>query len=90
MSGGSRHRSPCHRQLFGQASLSGELVRTSSAYALEATSIIRIDKRAMQDLLHEPGFAEQFLAYLLSRKNRMQAHLSIISSIPVRSASLDY
>ena len=61
---------------FGEASLSGELVRTSSAYALEATSIIRIDKRAMQDLLHrEPEFAEQFLAYLLSRNNRMQADL---------------
>jgi CRP-like cAMP-binding protein len=61
---------------FGEASLSGELVRTSSAYALEASTIIRIDKRAMQDLLHrEPEFAEQFLAYLLSRNSRIQADL---------------
>jgi CRP-like cAMP-binding protein len=61
---------------FGEASLTGESQRSSSAYALEASSIIRIDKRAMQDLLHrEPEFAEQFLSYLLARNNRMQADL---------------
>jgi CRP/FNR family cyclic AMP-dependent transcriptional regulator len=61
---------------FGEASLTGEPVRSSSAYALESSTIIRIDKRAMQDLLHrEPEFAEQFLAYLLSRNNRIQADL---------------
>jgi CRP-like cAMP-binding protein len=61
---------------FGEASLAGEPLRTSSAYALEASTIVRIDKRAMQDLLHrEPEFAEQFLAYLLTRNNRMQADL---------------
>jgi CRP-like cAMP-binding protein len=61
---------------FGEASLTGEAQRTSSANALEVSTIVRIDKRAMQDLLHrEPEFAEQFLAYLLSRNNRMQADL---------------
>jgi CRP/FNR family cyclic AMP-dependent transcriptional regulator len=61
---------------FGEASLTGESLRNSSAYALEVSTIVRIDKKAMQDMLHrEPEFAEQFLAYLLSRNNRMQADL---------------
>jgi CRP-like cAMP-binding protein len=61
---------------FGEAALASEAQRSSSAYALETCTIIRIDKRAMQDLLHrEPEFAGQFLAYLLSRNNRMQSDL---------------
>ena len=61
---------------FGEASLAGEMHRAASASALETSTIVRIDKAAMQDLLHrEPQFAEQFLAHLLSRNNRMQADL---------------
>jgi CRP/FNR family cyclic AMP-dependent transcriptional regulator len=61
---------------FGEASLAGEPLRSSSAHALESSTIFRIDKMAMQDLLrHEKEFAEQFLAYMLSRNNRMQADL---------------
>ena len=61
---------------FGEASLAGQHARISSANALEPSSIIRIEKRVMQDLLHrEPEFAEQFLAHLLSRNIRMEADL---------------
>jgi CRP-like cAMP-binding protein len=61
---------------FGEASLAGEPQRSSSAYALEASTIVRIDKTAMQELLRrEPEFAGKFLEYLLSRNNRMQADL---------------
>jgi CRP-like cAMP-binding protein len=61
---------------FGEASLAGEQLRTSSAYAIEPSSIVRIEKKVMQDLLHrEPKFAEQFLAHLLSRNIRMEADL---------------
>jgi CRP-like cAMP-binding protein len=61
---------------FGESSLAGETHRVASASALESSTIVRIDKTAMQDLLHrEPRFAEQFLAHLLSRNNRMQADL---------------
>ena len=61
---------------FGEAFLAGQKARISSAYAIESSSIIRIDKTAMQDLLHrEPEFAEQFLAHLLSRNIRMEADL---------------
>ena len=61
---------------FGESSLAGEAHRTASASALESSTIVRIDKTAMQELLHrEPQFAEQFLAHMLSRSNRMQADL---------------
>ncbi|MGA2350255.1 MAG: Crp/Fnr family transcriptional regulator [Terracidiphilus sp.] len=61
---------------FGEASLAGQKVRISSAYAIETSTIVRIEKTAMQDLLHrQPEFAEQFLAHLLSRNIRMEADL---------------
>jgi CRP-like cAMP-binding protein len=61
---------------FGEAALAGESHRISSACTLESSTIVRIDKTVMQDLLHrEPEFAQQFLAHLLSRNMRMQADL---------------
>jgi CRP-like cAMP-binding protein len=61
---------------FGEACLAGQQVRISSAYAIEPSSIIRIEKSVMQGLLHrEPEFAEQFLAHLLTRNIRMEADL---------------
>ena len=61
---------------FGEASLAGETLRSFSANALESSTIVRIDKTAMQDLLgREPAFAEQFLAHMLSRSKRMVADL---------------
>jgi len=61
---------------FGEASLAGQKLRISSAYAIESSTIVRVEKTAMQDLLHrEPKFAEQFLAHLLSRNIRMEADL---------------
>jgi CRP-like cAMP-binding protein len=61
---------------FGEASLAGEQVRTASASALQASTIVRIDDAAMIDLLrHEPEFAAHFRAHLLARNNRMEADL---------------
>jgi len=61
---------------FGEASLAGQQVRISSAHAIENSTIVRIEKKVMQDLLHrEPDFAEQFLAHLLARNIRMEADL---------------
>jgi CRP-like cAMP-binding protein len=61
---------------FGESSLAGEVSRKSSAYALQASMIVRIDRAAMLDLLHrDPDFAQQFLTHLLSRNMRMQADL---------------
>jgi CRP-like cAMP-binding protein len=61
---------------FGEGCLAGQPVRMSSAGAEQNSRIVRIEKRAMVALLHqEPIFAEQFLAYLLSRNIRMEADL---------------
>ena len=46
---------------FGEAAIAGEPQRASSASALQASTIIRIEKMAMLDLLHrEPEFAVGF------------------------------
>jgi CRP-like cAMP-binding protein len=61
---------------FGEAALAGEPQRMASASALEASTIVRIEKTVMQDMLHrEPEFAQQLLAHLLTRNMRMQADL---------------
>jgi CRP-like cAMP-binding protein len=61
---------------FGEASLAGEPYRISSASALQASTIIRIEKAAMLGLLQrEQEFAQHFQEHLLSRNIRMQADL---------------
>jgi CRP-like cAMP-binding protein len=61
---------------FGEGCLAGQLVCMATATSLENSSIVRIDKQAMIDTLHnEPTFSELFLAYLLSRNIRIQEDL---------------
>ncbi len=61
---------------FGEAALAGEATRVSSAWTLQSSTVIRIEKVVMQGLLsREPEFAQQFLAHLLTRNMRMQADL---------------
>jgi CRP-like cAMP-binding protein len=61
---------------FGEGCLTGQPLRMATASADQKSSIVRVEKRAMDALLHqEPEFAERFLAYLLSRNNRMEADL---------------
>jgi len=61
---------------FGEACLAGETVRMATASSLEDTTILRIEKRAMIDVLHqEPAFSELFMRYVLSRNIRIQEDL---------------
>jgi CRP-like cAMP-binding protein len=61
---------------FGEGSLAGELHRSSSADTLQPSTIFRIEKMAMRELLHrEQEFAQYFRAHLLSRNIRLQADL---------------
>ncbi len=61
---------------FGESCLAGQTVRTSTATALEDSSLVRIDKDAMIRVLHEePTFAELFMSYLLAHSIRIQEDL---------------
>jgi CRP/FNR family transcriptional regulator, cyclic AMP receptor protein len=61
---------------FGEACLTGQLVRTASATALEESTIMRIDKAAMIRILREePTFAELFISHLLARNIRIEEDL---------------
>ena len=76
---------------FGEGCLAGQPIRMSTASTLERSTIIRVAKQAMVTLLHqEPEFAEQFLAYLLSRNIRMEADLvdHLFNSSEIRLARL--
>lgn len=61
---------------FGEGCLAGQPFRMSTANTVQRSTIIRVEKPVMLDLLHrEPEFAERFLGYLLSRNIRMEADL---------------
>jgi CRP/FNR family cyclic AMP-dependent transcriptional regulator len=61
---------------LGEGCLAGQLVYMTTATSLENSTLVRIDKRAMNEALHnEPAFSEQFLAYLLTRNIRIQEDL---------------
>ena len=61
---------------FGEGCLAGQLVSMATATTAEDSTIVRIDKQAMIDTLHnEPTFSELFLTYLLARNIRIQEDL---------------
>jgi CRP-like cAMP-binding protein len=63
-------------EFFGESCLTGQLVRTASATALDESTIMRIEKAAMVRILREePTFAELFISHLLSRNIRIEADL---------------
>ena len=65
-----------HGSFFGEGCLVGQRACMATATALDASSIVRIEKAAMIRVLHdESAFSELFTAYLLSRNARIQADL---------------
>jgi len=61
---------------FGEGCLAGQPLYMVTAKAVQATAVIRVPREAMMRLLHrEPGFAEGFAAYLLTRHIRMEQDL---------------
>jgi CRP-like cAMP-binding protein len=61
---------------LGESCLVGQTVRGATASALLCSTIARIEKQDMIDLLRsDPEFAERFLTYTLSRSIRMEADL---------------
>jgi CRP-like cAMP-binding protein len=63
-------------QFFGESCLNGHPLRTATTTAMEDCTITSISKSAMLATLRdEPGFAEFFMAYLLSRNSRIEEDL---------------
>ena len=63
-------------EFFGEGCLSGKTHRTTSAIAMEECTIARLEKSVLVRVLHEQvTFAEMFIAYLLSRNQRIEADL---------------
>jgi CRP/FNR family cyclic AMP-dependent transcriptional regulator len=61
---------------FGEGCLAGQLVRMASASAMTEVSVVRIEKQAMMELLHEKSiFSERFMAHLLARNVRFEEDL---------------
>jgi CRP/FNR family transcriptional regulator, cyclic AMP receptor protein len=61
---------------FGEGCLTGQPLRLSSATAMTACSVMRIDKKSMVEVLHaEHAFSDMFVAYLLARNIRYEEDL---------------
>jgi len=64
------------RAFFGEGCLTGQSVRMASASAMADCSLVRLQKKAINQLLHaEPNFSALFLAYVLSRNTRIEEDL---------------
>ncbi len=61
---------------FGEGCLAGQPLRMATASAMQASSLIRVGRSTMIQLLQrEPKFAEAFISYLLSRNVRIEEDL---------------
>jgi CRP/FNR family cyclic AMP-dependent transcriptional regulator len=61
---------------FGEGCLTGQRLRLCSASAMTDCSVMRIDKKAMMEVLHrEHAFSDVFMAYLLARNIRYEEDL---------------
>jgi CRP/FNR family transcriptional regulator, cyclic AMP receptor protein len=61
---------------FGEGCLAGQPLRLCSATAITDCSVMRVDKKAMMEVLHrEHAFSDMFVAYLLTRNIRYEEDL---------------
>jgi CRP/FNR family cyclic AMP-dependent transcriptional regulator len=61
---------------FGEGALAGQAFRMGSATAMTDCKVLRIDKKAMVEALHQRhDFSDMFVAYLLARNIRYEEDL---------------
>src|ERR1700726_345549 len=61
---------------FGEGCLTGQPLRLCSATAMTDCSVMKIDKKSMNEVLHgEHAFSDMFVAYLLARNIRYEEDL---------------
>lgn len=64
------------RSFFGEGSLAGQALRMGTATAMTDCSVLRIEKKAMMQALHqEHTHTDMFVAYLLARNIRYEEDL---------------
>ena len=64
------------QNFFGEGSLAGQALRMGSASAMTDCQLLRIEKKAMMDALHdEHALSDMFVAYLLARNIRYEEDL---------------
>src|SRR3989475_2175077 len=62
--------------VFGEGSLVGHSLRMSTATALQATTLFRVEKRAMLHALHDQAeLSEKFMGFLLARNIDLEEDL---------------
>ena len=63
-------------EFFGESCLGTDAIRMSTATAITASNVIRVDKDVMLRILREqPRFSELFIAHLLARNIRIEEDL---------------
>jgi CRP/FNR family transcriptional regulator, cyclic AMP receptor protein len=63
-------------QFFGEAALNGQRVRISTATAVSSSTVVRLSRSEMLDILHgNPEFADFFIHHLLVRNVRIEEDL---------------
>jgi CRP-like cAMP-binding protein len=63
-------------EFCGEGCLTGQPLRVATATAMTACEIMRLEKAAIIQVLHdEPAFSEMFVAHLLARTLRVEADL---------------
>ena len=61
---------------FGEGCLTGQFLRLCSATTMADSSVMKIDKKSMLEVLHrEHAFSDMFVAYLLTRNIRYEEDL---------------
>ena len=61
---------------FGEGCLTGQPLRLCAATAMTDCTVMKIDKKSMNDVLHrEHAFSDMFVAYLLTRNIRYEEDL---------------
>jgi len=63
-------------EFFGEACLAGQVQRVATVTAMTDTTIARVEKVAIVQVIHQqPAFSEMFIAHLLGRSIRVEADL---------------
>jgi CRP-like cAMP-binding protein len=61
---------------FGEGCLTGQPVRLATAMAMAESIVLRLDKKAMVNVIRdEPKFSETFMSFLLTRNARVEEDL---------------